>query len=236
MDTLTLDVNAVLMKIKNGGNFNSITRATRPYDLYNLMEVVEAVGKQRHPKFAIDDENRFVYENIVRWIMGDPRAQAINPETGKPAPADLTKGVIICGSTGSGKSWAMEILSQIAEIVKASYKAGRDIRPLAWPCVRAFDICNAFSKYGEVDVYYQRPVLCIQDLGSEPAESIYMGNRVDVLRQLLEYRGDCNGKLTLITSNLTYDEMPVRYGDRVASRLFGMCNYYQIVGKDRRRV
>lgn len=58
------------------------------------------------------------------------------------------------------------------------------------------------------------------------------------MRQLIEYRGDKPDQLTLITSNLKLGGQKLldRYGDRVASRLHEMCNYFEIKGKDRRKL
>ena len=80
-------------------------------------------------------------------------------------------------------------------------------------------------------------ILAIQDMGQEQEESLYMGNRVDAVRQLIEYRGDLDNQITLITSNLQMsgDRLMKRYGDRVASRLRQMCNNLVIKGKDRRK-
>ena len=57
------------------------------------------------------------------------------------------------------------------------------------------------------------------------------------MRSLIEYRGDRSDCLTLITSNLKLggDKLLNRYGDRVASRLSEMCNYFEIRGADRRK-
>ncbi len=54
----------------------------------------------------------------------------------------------------------------------------------------------------------------------------------------LEYRGDRTDQLTLITSNLpmNHKRFVERYDDRVASRLNEMCNYFEIKGKDRRKL
>ena len=81
-------------------------------------------------------------------------------------------------------------------------------------------------------------MLGIQDFGQEPQENLYMGNRIDVVRQLIEYRGDKCDEMTLITSNMKMqgDVLMNRYGDRVASRLVEMCNYFEIKGKDRRKL
>ena len=89
-----------------------------------------------------------------------------------------------------------------------------------------------------MSAYKTAPMLCIQDLGNEPQEALYMGNRLDVARYIIEYRGDAHAELTFITSNLRMggDILKERYGDRVASRLMEMCNYYEIKGKDRRKM
>jgi len=80
--------------------------------------------------------------------------------------------------------------------------------------------------------------MAFQDLGSEPMESLYMGNRLNVMRQILENRGDRTDVITLITSNLPINcqEFTSMYGDRVASRLLEMCNYFEIKGTDRRKL
>jgi len=38
----------------------------------------------------------------------------------------------------------------------------------------------------------------------------------------------------LITSNLTLDEIAEKVGDRIASRIAGMCKVVEVRGKDRR--
>ncbi|MDD4154105.1 MAG: hypothetical protein PHT30_01675, partial [Bacilli bacterium] len=76
------------------------------------------------------------------------------------------------------------------------------------------------------------------DLGAEPEEANYMGNRINPLKTLLEHRGDYTDKLTIISSNhsINHQEILDRYGDRVASRLLEMCNYFEIKGTDRRKL
>jgi DNA replication protein DnaC len=87
-----------------------------------------------------------------------------------------------------------------------------------------------------LDKYKKMPILCNQDLGAELKESLHMGNRINVLKQLIEYRGDRQDLITLITSNYPIDSefISVKYGDRVVSRLIEMCNYFELKGKDRR--
>lgn len=234
MEKLNISVDRVLASMRQNGRFGIVERIPIAYDMQNLLDVIEAVGKARDPRFTLDGENMFTYENVVKWVMADPTIKALDPHTGKPVAGDLTKGIYIGGNTGSGKSWCLELASYLAHIVNARYKAGASASNLEWRNHRAAEVCKQFTRTGDVDNLYAVPVLGLQDVGSEPQDCTFMGNRVDVIRQLLEYRGDIHSQFTLMTSNLLYEEMTARYGDRVSSRLYGMCNYYEIVGKDRR--
>ncbi len=206
------------------------------------LKIIEAVGKTRNPRFVIDDENRFTYENFIKWCHGDSSMMCIDPETGKKIRGDLWRGIYIAGNTGSGKSWCLEIMREYAiacrfQILFPDYEQDKR-ENLAWSCVRAKDICEYYTENGDIKTFKNRKILAIQDFGSEPLEALYMGNREDIIRQLIEYRGDQSNLLTLITSNmkLSGDKLRERYGDRVESRLHEMCNYFEIKGKDRRKL
>lgn len=238
-------IDNILRRIQSEGYFKSVKRyAYLPYDLNLAMQVVEAIGKSRNPNFVIDDENRFTYENLVRWVHGDNAMMCLDPETKQPVPGRLDKGIYIAGNTGTGKSWALEIMSVYTTIDKIQIGFGKDYNGkdilgcLHWANVRTDTMCEEFSREGTYDKYKQWKCLGIQDLGAEPVESLYMGNRVDVLRMILEYRGDRTDRVTLVTSNLPINHQKLidRYGDRVASRLTEMCNYFEIKGADRRKV
>jgi hypothetical protein len=128
-------------------------------------------------------------------------------------------------------------MSAYTTIDNVKINIGDNIRCLHWENVRADTICEDYTKEGTMRDYETSPILGIQDLGAEPTESLFMGNRMSVLRQLLEYRGDFTDRITLISSNipLSHKMLTDRYGDRVASRLNEMCNYFEITGKDRRK-
>lgn len=234
------DVGRILNAIRHRGLFRDFIRYRYEYDLNEALKIVEAIGRTRNPRFAIDDENLFAYTNFIKWCHGDPSIQAINPETRQPMPGSLRKGMFIAGNTGTGKSWCLEIMLaySMAWRFGISFTDNEKPRPLYWQIERADAICDKFIATGTIIDLKQCPLLGIQDFGQEPQESLYMGNRVDVVRQLIEYRGDRTDELTFITSNMRIngEVLMSRYGDRVASRLAEMCNYYEIKGKDRRRL
>lgn len=232
----------IMAAVEERRTFAKMTRyvCESPIDLD--LKIVEAIGKTRTPRFVIDDENRFTYENFIKWLRGDSSMKAIDPKTGNIIKGDLYKGIYIGGNTGSGKSWCLEIMREFAaacrfRVTYPGYDADRN-EYLVWSCVRAKDICEHFAEKGNINAFKNRDILAIQDFGSEPAETLMMGNREDVIRQLIEYRGDTPNQITLITSNLRLfggDKIRERYGDRVESRLYTLCNYFELKGKDRRK-
>lgn len=241
-----MNIDNILRAIEERKTFARMTRYKYTGESYNIedaLTIVEAIGKTRDRKFVIDSENRFAYENFIKWCHCDPSMKQIHPDTGDVVPGNLYAGIYIGGTTGSGKSWCLEIMRAYASAIgfKITIPINNekdDTRPLAWRIVRADEICEMFAEAGKITELKKLPLLAIQDMGQEQEESLYMGNRVDAVRQLIEFRGDLDNELTLITSNLPMgsDRLVARYGDRVASRLRQMCNNLVIKGKDRRRL
>lgn len=82
-----------------------------------------------------------------------------------------------------------------------------------------------------VDKYANSPLLVLDDLGAEQATDFAMRTLYIILN-----RRDGDMLQTIITSNLTLDEVKERLGDRIASRIAGMSHVIKIAGKDRRLV
>lgn len=206
---------------------------TIPFDLG--MEIMQTIGKMTMPNFTIDKHNRFAYENLVRWIISDPDTMCETPE-GRTIRANLGKGIYLQGGTGTGKSMALNLARLMCRHLGVKIKISRDVAPvpLAWKTERADDICDTFSQDGDLSRWKNIPVLCIQDLGSEPGEILYMGNRRRVMGSIIEARGDMFDRVTLISTNIRIDRVGEIYGQRVHSRLQQMCNILTLNGPDRR--
>lgn len=234
-----INMSAILGKIKERGLFQSIKRFSyMPYNMNMALSVIDAIGKERSAKFAIDAENRFTYENMIRWVHGDPEMKCVDPETKSIIPGRLDAGIYIAGNTGSGKSWTLEIMSAYCLIDNVQVQVGETQRCLYWSNVRTDTICDEYTTDGTFDRFKKISVVGFQDLGAEPLESMHMGNRMNVMRQILEHRGDRSDQITLITSNLPMEHKMFidKYGDRVASRMREMCNYFELTGQDRRKL
>lgn len=236
-----MELDDVVKAVRNSGQFSNIKRYSLNWDVEKMLQAILGIGKLRTKRFVIDNENRFTYENILRWCVGDTNMQAINPNTKDIIEGRLDKGIYIAGNTGSGKSWCMEIISSFVSVVGIgiSYDGGDDSKEkMRFNIMRADNIVSDYLKYGNIDNIKKAPMLIIQDLGQEQHESVYMGNRVNVLKSLIEYRGDFSNKITMFTSNypINHEQLCDIYGDRVSSRLVEMCNYFEIKGKDRRQL
>lgn len=234
-----IDIDKVIKLVNERGMYKGMARvAATNFEFADCMALVEAIGKQRNPNFTIDAENRFAYENFVRWLHVDKSMQALSPEDRQIVAGDPTKGIYIAGNTGSGKSWCMEIMSIYANIFGFQIRFGNRESTIRWTTARAEEIVASYLATTSIDEFKKCDILCIQDFGAEPLEAVAMGNRQNVLRTLLEHRGDyCDRCLTLISSNysLRNPALVESYGERVVSRLRQMCNYFEIKGRDRRR-
>ena len=212
-------------------------------DMTVALTMLEMIGRARDPRFRVDDENRWTYTQMLKWLYAEESMQALDVDAaaGKRAviiPGRLTAGIYLAGATGTGKSWAMELLNIFADIDEPRIQLGRELRDMHFECYRADDIWEQATGNDEAIARFKRmPILCIQDLGSEPdSAAVRMGTRREPLRQILESRGDRNDLVTLITSNFSPadPEIQRRYTDRVVSRLRGMCNLLILNGRDRR--
>ncbi len=80
-----------------------------------------------------------------------------------------------------------------------------------------------------VDYYTMTPFLVLDDLGSEKASEFST-----LMIYLIINRRCTQNKPTIITSNLTLDEIHERLSNRISSRIKGMCKIIGMTGHDRR--
>ena len=210
------------------------------YELPDAGQVFKAIGEQLcGGKFEVNENNAFVYNNCLNWLLG-AKFKCLNPNNpDEQIDGNINKGLYIAGPCGTGKSVLLRILAALSNYMNIEYEADRRKIKLVWAENRADDICNNVTTSGFESVARLRnlDVLNINDFGSGQAEQVYMGNRVNAIRLIIESRGDSYGKFTLITSNFPMNNEIIKqqYGNRVASRLVEMCNYFELTGEDWRK-
>ena len=92
-----------------------------------------------------------------------------------------------------------------------------------------FDSDSKTSEEEMLQKYFDTKLLILDDLGAEKTtdwalQSLYV---------IINKRGS-EERQTIITSNLTLNEIKDKLSDRIASRINGMCKIIEIKGKDRR--
>lgn len=229
-----LNIQAAIDIVRNRSGVG-IDRVQNTYHPDDLRAFMRAIGDEILPgRFKIDSDNSYVYENVRKWVDGQIGFECLDPTTTILTKGSIYKGIYIAGPTGTGKTLLLNVMCRYAKGLYLKIRLDGREGNLAWETYRSDEICMDVVKTGDIDRYVRIPVLCINDVGSEPRESLYMGNRVEVMRTILERRGDNHDRcLTLITSNFRMDGLP--YGSRVESRLYEMCNYFELKGNDRRK-
>ena len=234
----TVNYNELAAKILDRRNIMPIHRFT--YDVPNAVDIFKEIGQQLSMgEFVVNEDNRFVYENTLRWLLGQ-EFKALNPRNAEEiVEGDVNKGLYIAGPYGTGKSVLLRILSAISYYANVEYESDRRKIKLIWADNRADDICNTvvLSGIDTINRLRNMDVLNINDFGSGTTEQVYMGNRINAIRLILESRADAYGKFTLITSNypMSHPTIAEQYGGRVVSRLSEMCNYFELKGQDWRK-
>lgn len=229
-----LDFSKAMENVRRNIEYRSIERwnGLAEYDEDDLRRFMRAIGERLVPDFSIDNMNASVYENVRKWADARPFKCLDPSDPSKVIPGNPKKGLYICGPTGSGKSVLVSVIRTYLASLYAKIRIGEQVEPMTWESRRADEICVEYAKSGDLAQFLNARILCVHDVGSEQNETMYMGNRVEVIRTILEYRGDRNNLMTILTSNDRI--IDARYGERVASRLCEMCNYYELTGKDRR--
>lgn len=193
-------------------------------DIEEAWGAVMTIGRYLTPDFTIDKNNQHTYNAVLRW--------ALNVE----GELDPNKGLYLYGNTGTGKTMMMTIIRILCGYYQSGFTFTNNGSYLIEKTVRADEICDDYADEGDLSQWVKYPSLCINDLGSEPAETVYMGNRRRVLRSILEQRADRADRMTIITSNFPpdSDDFVQMYGHRVRSRIQQMCNVVFLDGPDRR--
>lgn len=186
--------------------------------------------------YIIDDDNKFVIENLIKWFFGQEFLQNVVGKK-KTIQGRLNKGVYIAGPCGTGKSLILQVFQEFARNFKQKFIVNNKEIGTMWATYNAHELVNKFRNGDDLRSLYSTPIIHIDDLGAESNVAQYMGNKINVLQEILEVRAD-KGVMTLITSNLKpyddkFDSIESKYGERVASRLNAL-NYYSLTGEDKR--
>ncbi len=147
-------------------------------------------------------KNSSLYASLVGYFSGNG--------------LDQSKGILVMGGTGCGKSLFFKAMQSALFTMKVS----------AYRIVSCIDAEQTIRMDGEYDQFKKGAVL-FDDLGTENTETVVYGNRVNVMSEILQIRYNefqNTGQKTFITTNLLMEDIEKKYGTRISDRLTEMCN------------
>ena len=166
-----------------------------------LLAAMMAEVEYRHRTFCSNEYLERQLNEMARWLT---------------TPSSHF-GILLCGGCGNGKSTMLKAFQQLLNAlhIPKLYNEGTygiqivDAKYIAYLCKNNYE---AYHKLISVDM------LGIDDLGTEPSEVLDYGNVYTPVIDLLTKRYE-EQLFTVITTNLTPQQIRGHYGDRIADRL-----------------
>ena len=171
------------------------------YDQANaaLTAAYMAEVEYRHRKCIHDGYTALHIQEAARWLT-------------EPCPKF---GMLLCGQCGNGKSTLVRAIRSLIQLLysSSSYDDQRYLRIVDAKEV----VATAKADYRQFTDLCRSDMLAIDDLGIEPSEVLDYGNVINPAIDLLTRR--YNDQLfTVVTTNLTPQQIREHYGDRIADR------------------
>ncbi|MEP7107999.1 MAG: hypothetical protein ABI760_08450 [Ferruginibacter sp.] len=198
---------------------------------FTTTQLTEYILKN-HPHFVIDQQSEKVFNLLCQYFTNDPAFEK--------SGYSLTKGIMLTGPVGVGKTELLKIFSKnkrqcfhlisVLEIETAFLKNGVDFYKSYIGMVPGWG--------NSTRCFYQKSVgWAFDDIGRESIVFDF-GNKSDVVSKIIQTRYLNKNKIPFnclhLTTNLTPAEIESRYDYAVKSRLRKMFNYILVEGKDRR--
>jgi len=192
-----------------------------------ILEMTERYG------WDIDEWNEFQLKQIACYFSGEKEFELMGDGFSQK------KGLLLFGPVGCGKTTVLKVLQ------KNSFNPFRFVSCRKVADEFAIMGHNAISEYSQNIQVSRREwyghnsiSLCFDDLGTE-SEKKNFGNQVNVMAEIILNRYDNieQKNKTMITTNLSADDMRDYYGARAVSRMREMFNIIEFPfdGPDRRK-
>ena len=142
-------------------------------------------------------------------------------------------GLLICGSVGTGKTTMLKAIFKMLDEHRHCLPGYFFNGCLGWDS--AIEIANDYIHHHNLfESSASRIYSGIDDLGQEPENVSDFGNIAHPVRDILLERYEHN-QITIITTNLTPQDITERYGERVGDRLREMMHIITFNGKSYRK-
>ena len=142
----------------------------------------------------------------------------------------INTGYMIMGNTGCGKTEAARRLSALLNI---EFVTTSDL-------LESFGSQEYYRMIRQPEFFTNKPgPLIIDEVGVEPRPLMYYGTKYNVIADVFQERYNAfkfHKAITIVTTNLGFEELNDAYGNRVESRCWEMFRAKQYRGTDCRKV
>ena len=189
--------------------------------IYNLMAWTSQVEYNR--KLIVNNDNKHLITALCFFLSNDPRFETELSEAQSGNKFSFSKGLLIRGTTGIGKT----------HLVRCVEKNG--LNPIA--TLSMIEITDELKAYGEYEINKgNNKIIYLDDVGTEETPALHFGNKIHFFKNFIEsvYLRSSSFRNIIISTNLNFRDIEVKYGFRVASRMRDMFNVVDVTGKDMR--
>lgn len=222
MDTINRILGDMKSELINSGNSRV---KYMPYDMDIALQVVERIGKGIDPRFTLTENVKEVYKSLIQFFHADPEFNG-----------DLDKGFILMGPTGTGKTLAMQIMAKYRTIDDTKFTINNRLYRMNYDIIDVNRLVNMFmdNSFDGIQVYCNRYLICLDDIGTEIEQVKHYGNTLDVVSHILAERY-AKRLMTFGTTNYPLKTLEQKYDDRVISRMYALFNFITMKERDFRK-
>ncbi len=166
-----------------------------------LVSSISAEVEYRNRRFVMSDELNKQVSSVANWLCGSSNKNSL----------------LLAGGCGNGKTtfvYAMQNLINHLNI--KNQVTGQNFSISLFGAKNLANICKSQIKNWRFII--DKDILAVDDLGTEPREIIEYGNVLSPIIDLISYRYE-HELPTIITTNLTPQQISEVYGKRIGDQL-----------------